>query len=269
MGDSNIQNKNNSNFDISKELSTLVSKNILPKKIAVKLDNKLREKNIKLSKEQFYLLIDKITGFLKNYTNLEQQNHESMENASDNKLGVDSSNMQTLLETMERLEERLAKLETGETELDDNLKVPGATNTKVFTTEDIQIPKGSDWDWQPLKNVPTDPESTIILMKWLQYLIDRCGKENLSKILEYYVDIGWISQDTKIKLIDYSHGISDENKKGTGVAKNVIDLPSKDHIQSFIFIQKLKGITLDKHFVDRIDGDISRITKKLDSYNFK
>jgi flagellar protein FlaD len=258
MGDSNIQNKNNSNFDVSKELSTLVSKNILPKKIAVKLDNKLKEKNIKLSKEQFYLLIDKIIGFLKDYTNLEKIKPANYDNISDKKQEYDASNMKTLSETMERLEERIEKLE-----------VPGTESTKVVTTDDIKIPKGSDWDWQPLKNVPTDPESIIVLMKWLQYLIDRCGKENLSKILDYYVDIGWISQDTKISLIDYSHGITDENKKGTGVVKNVTELPSKDHIQSFIFIQKLKGVNFDKHFVDRIDGDISRITKKLDSYNFK
>jgi flagellar protein FlaD len=258
MGDSNIQNKNNSNFDFSKELSTLVTKNILPKKIAVKLDNKLKEKNIKLSKEQFYLLIDKIIGFFKDYTNLEKTKPANYDNISDKKQEYDSSNMKTLSETIEKLEERIEKLE-----------VPGTESTKVVTTDDIKIPRGSDWDWQPLKNVPTDPENIIVLMKWLQYLIDRCGRINLSNILDYYVDIGWISQDVKINLMDYSHGIADENKKDAQITKNVNDLPSKDHIQSFIFIQKLKGVALDKHFVDRIDSDISRITKKLDGYNFK
>ena len=269
MGDSNIQNKNNSNFDISRELSTLVSKNVLPKKIAVKLDSKLKEKNIKLTKEQFYILIDKITGFLKDYTSAEKPGYASYDNISDKKQEYDNSNMQTLLETIERLEERIVNLEENKTDEHSELEVPGAENTKVVTTDDIQIPKGSEWDWKPLKNVPTDPENIIVLMKWLQYLIDRCGRDNLSNILDYYVDIGWISQDAKINLIDYSQGIADENRKNTETKKNVTDLPSKDHIQSFIFIQKLKGVALDKHFVDRIDGDISSITKKLENYNFK
>jgi archaeal flagellar protein FlaD len=263
MGDSAIQNKNNSIFDVSKELSTLVSKNILPRKIALKLDSKLKEKNIKLSKEQFYLLIDKITGFLNGYNNIEKPNYSASKNIADN------SNMQTLLETLEKLEERIASLEEGKTDEYSGLEVSGAENTKVVTTDDIKVPKGNDWDWQPLKNVPNDPESIIVLMKWLQYLIDRCGRDNLSNILDYYVDIGWISQDAKINLIDYSHGIADENREKSETKKNITDLPSKDHIQSFIFIQKLKGVALDKHFVDRIDGNISSITKKLENYNFK
>ena len=51
--------------------------------------------------------------------------------------------------------------------------------------------------------------------------------------------------------------------------KEITDLPSRDHIQSYIFIQKLKGNQLDKHFIDRIENDISRITKKLRDYQFK
>ena len=120
-----------------------------------------------------------------------------------------------------------------------------------------------------LKEVPSDPESVIVLMKWLQYLIDKCGRDNLSNILDYYVDIGWISQDAKISLIDYSQGITEEERTGEVVRKDITDLPSKDHIQSFVYIQKLKGKRFDKHFIDRIDGELARITKNLTNYKFK
>lgn len=231
MGDSEICKENYSNFDIGNELSTLVAKNVLPKKIADKLEWKLKEKNINLTKEQFYKLVEKIASFLKDY-------------------------------------------DVGKITTTNEVQVPGTTTPKYVTTEDVKIPEKinvqrTDWDMESLNVVPTDPESIIVLMKWLQYLIDRCGRDNLSNILDYYVDIGWISQDVKINLIDYSHGITDEGKKDDAPNRNVSDLPSKDHIKSFIFIQKLKGIELDKHFVDRIDGDISRITKKLDSSHYK
>ena len=102
-------------------------------------------------------------------------------------------------------------------------------------------------------------------MKWLQFLIDKCGRDNLTNILDYYVDIGWISQDAKMYLIDYSQGIKGE----ITTDKKITDLPSKEHIQSFIFIQKLKGRQFDKHFIDRIDNEISRITKKIENYPSK
>jgi archaellum component FlaD/FlaE len=223
MGDSKTEKGNYSNFDIGSELSTLVAKNILPKRIADKLEWKLKEKNINLTKEQFYTLVEKIASFLKDY-------------------------------------------DVGKISPTSEVQVPGATTPKLVKTEDI---KTGDWDVDTLNVVPNDPESIIVLMKWLQYLIDKCGRDNLSNILDYYVDIGWISQDVKISLIDYSHGITDEGRTEDTPTRNVSDLPSKDHIRSFIFIQKLKGIELDKHFVDRIDGDITRITKKLDSPNYK
>jgi archaellum component FlaD/FlaE len=120
----------------------------------------------------------------------------------------------------------------------------------------------------PLLKIPNDPESIVVLMKWLQYLVDKCGHPNLPEILDYYVNIGWISDDAKIEIIDYSTGITDENKKVEDT-RNISNLPAKDHIQSLIFIQRLKGKRLDKHFLDRIDGEISRVSKKLDNYTLK
>ncbi|OGS40174.1 MAG: hypothetical protein A3K77_03575 [Euryarchaeota archaeon RBG_13_31_8] len=137
----------------------------------------------------------------------------------------------------------------------DDIKIP------IKTIEEFRI--------DPLTEIPNDPESIIVLMRWLQYLIDKCGHSNLSTILDYYIDIGWISPDAKLILIDYSSGITEDNCKEEIPKREVNDLPSKDHIQSLFFIQKLKGKEIDKHFIDRIDDKLTRITKKLDSYNFK
>ena len=165
--------------------------------------------------------------------------------------------MQKLLKTIKNLDKRITNIESGKT-----------SDYNIITTDDIKIPL-QEWEIDPLKELPSDPENIIVLMKWLQYILDKCGRDNLSNILDYYVDIGWISQNAKISLIDYSQGITGESNNEEVTRQNITNLPSKDHIQSFIFIQKLKGKQFDKHFIDRIDGELARITKKLDNYQFK
>jgi archaellum component FlaD/FlaE len=168
--------------------------------------------------------------------------------------------MQKILETIEELKEKINYLEKGNT-----------GGPKVVTTDEIQVPESvienqPQWNVDPLTEIPNNPESVIILMKWLQYLIDICGRPNLTNILDYYVDIGWISQEAKLNIIDYSKGITEKNKKDETIKKQISDLPSKDHIQSLVYIQKLKGMQFDKHFIDRIESELSRISKKIDSY---
>jgi len=260
MGDSKIYT-NAGNFDIQKELSTLVAKNIIPKKLADKLGQKLRERNIKLNKQQLHLLVTKINNVLKEYNNFNSKTTSSP--------SINDENMQNLVETVERLEERISNIESDNKTWTDGTEDTNFVKTEdISVDEDINVKTSNDWNVQPLKQVPNDPESIIVLMKWLQYLIDKCGRDNLSNILDYYVDIGWISSDVKINLLDYSHGIKEE-KTGEATNRNITDLPSKDHVQSFVYIQKLKGKQLDKHFIDRIDGELNRITKKLDTYSFK
>lgn len=270
MGNSQT-NTNAGSFDIQKELSILAAKNIIPKKLADRLGQKLIERNIRLDKQQLHLLVTKINNVLKGYNNLDLK--------SSSGTGENDNNMQKLIETVERLEERITNIESGNktwNENTGNLEVPDADELNIVKTNDISVDENikvkttTDWNVQPLQKIPNDPENIIVLMKWLQYLIDKCGRDNLSNILDYYVDIGWISQDVKISLLDYSNGIKEE-KTGDPSAtnRNITDLPSKDHVQSFVYIQKLKGKQLDKHFIDRIDGELNRITKKLDNYSFK
>jgi len=272
MGDSEKENTKNIsyNFDIESELSALVAKNVISPGIADKLGKKLKEKNVKITKEQLNLLIEKINSIIKNYKNLETTEKTPAAATKPITPVKPDENMQKLVETIEKLEIRINNLENMLSEKQDTKTTP-----KIVTTDDIKLPDDKEthtsWTLDPLTEIPNDPEGVVILMKWLQYLIDKCGRENLSNILDYYVDIGWISQDAKISLIEYSQGITDEGKKGehTTTTKKVNDLPSRDHIQSLIFIQKLKGKKLDKHFIERIDGELTRLTKKLDNYNFK
>lgn len=276
-GDSKTNNLED--FNLKNELSALVAKNVIPKRIADRLELKLKEKQVKINAEQLCKLVDKIKNEINNYSRYEQKTknketcvtQQSMEKITD-------INMQKLVETIEKLQDRITNMESGIVNKDiikySSEKKEKILPPKIVTTDDIKITEGltrpvQEWKFDPLTEIPNDPESIIVLMKWLQYLIDKCGRPNLSNILDYYVDIGWLSEDAKICLIEYSHGITEESKTGEPIIKNISHLPSKDHIQSFIFIQKLRGRQFDKHFIDRIDGELARITKKFDSYQIK
>ena len=176
--------------------------------------------------------------------------------------------MNNIAKSIEKLDERLQNLETS---LSDE-KSPVSSN-QIVTTDDIKVSEkeykgGKIIDVNPLTQVPSDPESVIILMRWLQFLVDKCGRSHLPELLDYYVDIGWISEEAKISLLDYSNGIKEEKPEGME-DKKISDLPSTDHIQSLVYIQKLKGRKFDKHFLDRIDSELSRMTKKIGNPHIK
>jgi len=314
-------------FELSSELSALVENNVIPKKIARRLEVRLKEKKVKITRKQLNQLAEKIRDIMREYVKdlPENQRKAVMGEIKTPEPAETDDKTKDMLETIKKLQGKISDLESSKKTIDETtsseeietpdkseeieptteIKKPDITgqpqeekkdlispetkssitthqpkerpsdpaSPRIVTTEDVNLPGKptnvlKEWNLDPLMEIPGDTESVIILMKWLQSLIDKCGRPNLSNILDYYVDIGWISDDVKISLIDYSQGITGE-EKFEKTAKEISDLPSKDHIESLLFIQKLKGKQFDKHFIDRIEGEISRITKKVDSYNTK
>ncbi len=171
--------------------------------------------------------------------------------------------MKKLVEMVERLNQRLKVIEENRLE-----GVRGVTG-RLIRTKDIKTVEqidAAEENIQPLVHIPTDPESIVVLMKWLQYLVDRTGKNNLGEVLGYYVDIGWISDDVRLDLIDYAKGIT-EVPAQTGAHPQ--DLPTRDHLQSLLFIQKLKGLQLDDRFLNKIERDMEKMVKSLEGYQLR
>ena len=257
-------------FDLKSELSALVEKNVISRRIADRLEKKFYEKQVKIDKEQLQILVKKIKEIIRTYNRNEKpiKDEDTVIKALKTIETKSNADMKQLFETVENLKQKISTIENGMFKDEKNNKI---SLPKIVTTDDIEIPKGvvktiKEFRFEPLNEIPNDPENIIILMRWLQDLIDKCGHTNLSTILDYYIDIGWISQEAKLMLIDYSNGITEDNNKKETSKKEVTDLPSKDHIQSLFFIQKLKGKEIDKRFIERIDSELTRITKKLDNY---
>lgn len=279
-------------FDLQLELSSLVADQIIPQSIAEKLEQKLVEKQVDITKDQLYALAEKIHSLIQTYketgslptpvekpvksTDTTEQidvetisQDEESEKSSDTE-SFDNKDVQEYIEKIEALEQKIDLLEqqkqqgvqdqdSSQESLDDDIQLPydESVSTKHLTTD-------------PLECIPTNPESIIVLMNWLQYLVNRCGHENLDHVLDYYVDVDWITDDVKISLLEYATGIT-EGKDNSEASKKKndksSDLPSKDHIQSYMYIQRLKGKKFEKHFVERINGELARIEKKVDTYH--
>lgn len=268
MGENEVDSEetHSERFDLGTELSSLVINNIIPPKIAEKLEKRLKEKQVNINREQLHKLAQRIRSILDSQGSSQIEQIKTIEEQPKQRLVKDSDeNMKTIADDMDKLKERIEILEGGLAGvLHSGNTSEGSIIVDSEKLENSDMPLtdyAQNLDLAPLAKIPTDPQGIIVLMKWLQFLIDKCGRINLPEILDYYVDVEWITEDTKISLIDYSNGITAGKETKESSKKDVNNLPSKDHIQSFLFIQKLKGMKFDKHFVERIDGEISRLTK--------
>lgn len=83
------------------------------------------------------------------------------------------------------------------------------------------------------------PETSIILLNWVKFLLEKVGRNNLSDILEYYVEIGWISEEVSSMMAHYANGID------YYVEKSTWNLPEV-HTKSLLFIEQLRRRKKDK-----------------------
>ena len=67
MGEDTVDSGNPGSevFNWKKELSDLVVKQMIPKRIAEKLEEKLSQKQVQLNKDQIYLIVKKIKDAIK------------------------------------------------------------------------------------------------------------------------------------------------------------------------------------------------------------
>lgn len=253
-----------SSFELEKELSDLVTKAVIPSFVADKIKDKLNKAGLKLTLVQLYDLIDIIKREMKikQHSKYPPQLKETKESSDFGGLKKDEDAAVTrIFNTIERLSARIKSIEEA------RLKNLGKPHGRIVTTDDIVIPEKINVPRQgkvyPLQEIPNDPENVVVLMKWLQYLVDKVGKDKLLNVLEYYVDIGWLSDAVITNLIEYSEGITEEIREGEEQRKNPSNLQTKDHLQSLLFIQRLKGEQPDSYFLNRIERELSKMTKTL------
>ncbi|GBE54650.1 archaeal flagella protein [archaeon BMS3Bbin15] len=108
-----------------------------------------------------------------------------------------------------------------------------------------------------LKSIPEDVLSIMISMKWVEFLIETVGITNFADVLEFYSDLGWISESVLTKLIKYA--------KGTRPFHEDMDwkpeekLTARDHMLSLMFIERLRGKKISKDLLILLDRELKKI----------
>jgi archaellum component FlaD/FlaE len=270
-GEQNIGEKPLEGLELDTELASITQQNLLPRKIVQRIGDRLKEGKIKITKTQLYTLVERIQHMLQTSTAapkaFEQQTKETPTYIPEEKHILNDSMVQTtdmkkLIEAVERLTQRVRIIEEKRLQ-----GVEGVTG-RLIKTREIQTLDAADTlegDIHPLEHISNDPETIVVIMKWLQYMVERIGKNNLAETLGYYVDIGWITDDVRLDLIDYSKGIIEEPSQTSRPSQ----LPTRDHLQSLLFIQKLKGVQLDDRFLTKIERDMEKMAKSLEGYQPK
>jgi flagellar protein FlaD len=115
-----------------------------------------------------------------------------------------------------------------------------------------------------LSRIDPNLSSYVTLMKWIEFLMERAGTENLHKILEWYADIGWINDEVYMTMLTYAKGIDYDG--GPLLSQNqddddntIVGLSPNDHIRSLLFIEKINGKKLERTLLTSLEDEIVRV----------
>ena len=112
-----------------------------------------------------------------------------------------------------------------------------------------------------LNAIANDARIIMILLRWIEFLIERVGYDGLEDVLDYYVDVGWISEDVMFTVLKYAKGIKlyHENSDWRPVGFMSV----KDHITSLMFIEALRTGKFDRDALLSVEREIHKIKKEI------
>ncbi|WP_423793320.1 FlaD/FlaE family flagellar protein [Methanocaldococcus indicus] len=111
-----------------------------------------------------------------------------------------------------------------------------------------------------LEDFPEDPISMGIAFKWIEFLVSKVGIANLPDILDYYNEIGWISNKVVIKLLRLAKNM----RLLAGLEEDIKPrdkLTPSEHIMSFMYIEKLANRPINPETLELLEIELRRIKK--------
>ncbi|RLI75237.1 hypothetical protein DRO97_03775 [Archaeoglobales archaeon] len=112
-----------------------------------------------------------------------------------------------------------------------------------------------------LKEVPENPKGTMLLLKWIEHLIERVGYEGLEDVLNYYLDINWISEDVLLSILRYAKGIKLYHENSDWRPVGFMNV--QDHLMSLMFIEALKTGRFNKELIMEVEREVYRMRKEV------
>lgn len=165
------------------------------------------------------------------------------------------------------LSETISKISLKVEDLEKNGPKMQKFQEKVSDPQDVTSSEESSTDQEKPKEknplvrldaIRKDPTSVVVLLNWIEFLMERVGRNNLMDALDYYVDIGWISDNVRSEIMAYARGIDYYVEKPTW------RLLPEDHTKSLLFIERLCGRKIDKNMLSSIDREMSKVKHGLE-----
>ncbi len=145
---------------------------------------------------------------------------------------------------------RLEGAEAGEADVDDVADSAGGEIAEV----EIMPPTA----YVKLHSVGNEADHVKIAMELLEFLLEMVGPNNLPSILDYYIEIGWISETARLDLLAYASGL------GFAEEKPDWKMSTEDHLKALWFIDQLCGHKTDKTRLFRVNHEIAKMYKGID-----
>ena len=143
-----------------------------------------------------------------------------------------------------------------------------------------------------LTHIRKDYLTLTLVMRWIEFLFERITRDKISLALDYYVEIGWISEDVKHEIMSIARGEMQDVTKymaheeaataeealgeevgaieaAPAMYKKIEDwrLAADDHLKSLLFICNMAGIKVDKDKLNSLELMIQRFKESLENFH--
>lgn len=132
--------------------------------------------------------------------------------------------------------------ETGDFEFEE----PTQTNESQAAETTMEMRNGMQKPY--LATLPAGYIVDLVVMEWLEFLVEEFGSEDAVRTIAYYEDIDWISEPVKEQLLAFVRGIADVTDVDTDATPATLGVD--DHIRSLTFMSQLTGDAIEQKVVD-------------------
>jgi archaellum component FlaD/FlaE/archaellum component FlaC len=110
----------------------------------------------------------------------------------------------------------------------------------------------ADGDGPYLERPPDGYLSDVVMLEWLDFLVDAYDARNAVRAINYYERIGWIGEPMRDHCVEMVMGITDadyvyRDEFGT------TDISMADHRRSLGYVEELAGGRLERSFANSLD----------------
>lgn len=215
-----------------------------------KMEKKIEE--VEVTPEEVVEVVPEVEELPKEKIEVVEEKPEVVEKVAEE----EKEKVEEIVEKPDVVEAHKEEIVEGGVEMaEEKLSLPADISNLLFAEE----PKKAR-----LEKIPEDIVSTMIALKWLGFLIDRVGVQNLERILEFYYEIGWISENVLNTLLRYAKGTRPHHRDPEW--KPAEKLTIQDHLVSLLFIERLRGLRITRDVLDKLERELKMLEKTLDEF---